>query len=206
MTTSSNLPDVDGVGPKLAQVDPPPSLARTGLRIVLAALFVSLAITAYFYFGRRTPESTGEVVRLSEFPVHTLIRGAVAGAPGMVGQDENYDQLLVFALVRLHNQSKAPLKVDDMWATIKLPNGEIRRSLAASDSDFKRVFAAYPQLSPIRIEPLRRDIAIAPGDSIDGLLVFNYPVTRAQWDTRQTMDVTISFANARELTLRAPQG
>ncbi len=208
VTTSSNLPQVDNTGddagPRLAQIDPPRSLGRLAVRVVLAALVVCAAIAAYVLLGQKPPAAAGDVARISVFPVHTTIHGKVDGAPGMAGEDEVYDQLLVLAHVRVHNQSKEPITVDDAWATLTLPNGEMRRSLAASDTDFERVFAAYPQLAPIRMDPFRRDVTIQPGDSIDGLLVFNYPLDPAQWSNRKSMTVTVSFANARELTMRAP--
>ncbi len=206
MTTLPNPPEVPGpTSPTLAQVDPPPSLLRAGARILLAVIVTSLVIAAFVYFGRNRPVANGEVARISVFPVHTTIRNG-AGAPGMAGQDEKYDQLLVFTLVRVHNQSSAPLNIDDLWAIVTFANGESRRSLAASEKDFDRVFAAYPQLAPLRMDPLRRHASIAPGESADGLLLFNYPFGRDQWDTRKSFDVTVSFANARELVLRGPQG
>jgi hypothetical protein len=205
VTTSSNLPEIDGSGPHIAQVDPPPSVGRLALRVLLAALLVCAVIAAYVLLGQKPPMSTGEVARVSVFPVHTTIHGGAPG-PGMPGQDEVYDQLLVLAHVRVHNQSKEPITVDDAWSTLTLPNGETRRSLAASYTDFQRVFAAYPQLGPLRMDPFRRDVTIQPGETVDGMLIFNYPLDDKQWANRKSMTVTLSFANARELTMRAPPG
>ncbi len=206
MTTLPNLPGAQGSGPNLAPSDPPLNWTRIGLRILLAVVIACLVIAAFVYFGRSRPTAQGEVARISVFPVHTTIRGGIAGAPGMAGQDENYDQLLVFTIVRVHNLTKEPLNIYDMVGVVTFPDGDSRRSLAASDSDFNRVFAAYPQLAPLRMDPLRRHATIAPGESTDGLLIFNYPFGRQQWDTRKAFTVTVSFANARELILRAPQG
>lgn len=204
VTTPSHLPQIDDTGPKLAQLDPPRNIGRLTVRILLAAVLVCAAIAAYVLLGQKPPAATGDVARISVFPIHTTIHGKMAGDPGMPGEDEAYDQLLVLTHVRVHNQSKEPITVDDAWATLTLPNGEMRRSLAASDTDFQRVFAAYPQLTPIRMDPFRRDVTIQPGESMDGMLVFNYPLDSAQWNSRKAMTVTVSFANARELTIRAP--
>jgi hypothetical protein len=56
----------------------------------------------------------------------------------------------------------------------------------------------------MRMDPLRRNIEIAPGQSVDGLLVFSYPLSRDQWNTRKSMQVTISFKGAKDVTLNAP--
>jgi hypothetical protein len=56
------------------------------------------------------------------------------------------------------------------------------------------------------MDPLRRNIEIPPGQSVDGLVVFSYPLSRDQWNSRKSMQVTISFKGAKDVTLNAPQG
>jgi hypothetical protein len=199
-------PDSPEPGLTAYQTDLHPSPGRFALRIVLAILIPCSVIAAVVYFGRTRPDAGGEVARVSVFPIDAHIHGAVPGATGMAGAEETYHQLLVFTLVRVRNLTNAPLRIDDFWAVVNLPNGDSDRSLAASDRDFDRVFDAYPQLTPIKMDPLRRDISIPPGGSVDGLLVFNYPISQQQWATRKSFNVTVSFANAREVTLRGPQG
>lgn len=193
-------------GPKLEQVDPPPSFLRPALYALIAVAFVALCIAAYIRFENKTPTATGEIARIAIYPVQARIYGAAAGMPGMAGQDEVVDQLLVFAHVRLRNQNAMALKIEDDWAVITLPNGETRRSLGANSSDFDKVFLAYPQLAPLRMDPLRRDTQIQPGETVDGLVVFSYPLSRKQWDTRKSMQVTVAFTNAKDVTLNGPPG
>jgi hypothetical protein len=138
--------------------------------------------------------------------VQAKITGGAAGTPGEQGQDEIINQLLVFAHVRLHNPNTTPITIEDDWAIVTLPDGDTRRSLGASFTDFQKVFLAYPQLAPLRMDPLRRDIEIPPGQSVDGLLVFSYPLSRDQWNTLKSMQVTISFKGAKDVTLNAPLG
>jgi hypothetical protein len=113
---------------------------------------------------------------------------------------------MVLAHVRLHNPNQAPIRIEDDWAIVTLPNGETRRSLAANSSDFDKVFVAYPQLAPLRMEPLRRDTLIQPGQTVDGLVIFSYPLSREQWDSRKSMQLTLELDNAKDVTLTAPQG
>lgn len=202
-TVSETFETNSSAGPRLGQIDPPVSAARLALTILLAVAIPALAILAYVRFERKPATATGEIARLAIYPVHTQIHGAFPGAPGMAGQDESYDQMLVLAHVQLHNDNTTPMTVDDDWAMITLPDGETRRSLGASGPDFDKVFLAYPQLAPLRIDPLRRHTQIPPHQSVDGLLIFSYPLTQQQWDSRKAMAVTISFANAPELTLHA---
>lgn len=188
----------------LTQVDEPTNYGRLAVRIVIALIISSLVVLIWIRFGRKTPIATGDIARVAIYPVQARITGGNAGTPGQQGQDEIINQLLVFAHVRLHNPNAAPITLEDDWAVVTLPNGETRRSLGASGPDFDKVFQAYPQLAPLRMDPLRRDIQIQPGQSVDGLVVFSYPLSRQEWDTRKSMQVTVSFNGAKDITLTAP--
>jgi hypothetical protein len=188
----------------LAQYGEPTNYGRLALRVVLALVISSLAVVAWVRFERKTPVATGDVARIAIYPVQARITGGNAGTPGMEGQDQIINQLLVFAHVRLHNPNTAPITIVDDWAIVTLPNGETRRSLGAGTADFDKVFQAYPQLAPLRMDALRRDIQIQPGQSVDGLVVFSYPLSRQEWDSRKSMQVTISFNGAKDVTLNAP--
>ncbi len=122
-----------------------------------------------------------------------------------VGPAENtFDEIIIIADVRLHNQSEGPVFLADMAAMLKLPT-EDDRSLAASTSDFNRVFVAYPALAPMKQQPLLRDITIPAGATVEGQLVFNYPITKEQWDQRQSLNLILSFTHQKDLVLLAPQ-
>jgi hypothetical protein len=188
----------------LAQYGEPTNYGRLALRVLLALIISSLVVVVWVRFGRKTPVATGDVARIAIYPVQARITGGNAGTPGMEGQDQIINQLLVFAHVRLHNPNTAPITIVDDWAIVTLPNGDIRRSPGAGTADFDKVFQAYPQLAPLRMDALRRDIQIQPGQSVDGLVVFSYPLSRQEWDSRKSMQVTISFNGAKDITLNAP--
>jgi hypothetical protein len=188
----------------LPQYEEPTNYGRVALRVLLALIISSLVVVVWIRFERKTPVATGDIARVSIYPVQARITGGNAGTPGMEGQDQIINQLLVFAHVRLHNPNTAPITIVDDWAIVTLPNGETRRSLGASTADFDKVFQAYPQLAPLRMDALRRDIQIQPGQSVDGLVVFSYPLSREEWDSRKSMEVTISFNGAKDVTLNAP--
>ncbi len=188
----------------LAQIDEPTNYGRLALRVLLALVLSSLIVFIWVRFGRKTPVATGDIARIAIYPVQAKIAGGAAGMAGQQGQDEVINQLLVFAHVRLHNPNQAPITLQDDWAIVTLADGDIRRSLGASTADFTKVFQAYPQLGPLRMDPLRRDIKIQPGQSVDGLVVFSYPLSREDWDKRKSMQVTVSFDGAKDVTLNAP--
>lgn len=202
MTDSFENPPSGGL--HLSQIDEPTNYGRLALRALIALIITSLIVVIWVRFGRKTPVATGEIARIAIYPVQAKIAGGAAGTPGMQGQDEVINQLLVFAHVRLHNPNTAPIKIVDDWAVVTLPDGETQRSLGASNAEFDKVFQAYPQLAPLRMDALRRDIQIQPGQSVDGMVVFSYPISRDEWDKRKSLQVTITFNGAKDVTLNAP--
>jgi hypothetical protein len=52
---------------------------------------------------------------------------------------------------------------------------------------------------------VRRDLTMAPGDSVQGLTIFNFPITKEQWDTLQSAKVLVSFMHQKNLELLLPK-
>ena len=174
------------------------------LKVAAAALIVVLAIGAYVYFDEKPPPVAGEILHLTAYPIHRESKARLFGAPSTATVDSTFDQIIVIADLRLHNQSQGPVFLSDMSALLKLPTEE-DRSLAAIASDYNRVFIGYPELAPMKQQPLLRDITIPAGATAEGQLVFNYPITKEQWDQRQSLDITISLLHQKDLVLLAPQ-
>jgi hypothetical protein len=198
----------DKFAPNLAQIDEPGGFGGLAARIVVAAVVISIGIGAYFYFGRGKPVATGDIARISIYPIHTVTSGQGSEA-GMAGQDETYDQLLVFAQVHVQNLSPDPLTITEIVGNIMLPteakNGEGEpTSRAASLSDFNRLFSAYPKLAPLRMDPLLRDTVIPPGQSAEGLLLFNYSMSKDAWDQRKRFSIEVSFKNGTVIHINDP--
>lgn len=172
-------------------------------KILGAAAISLLAIAAYVYFNEHPPVATGEVTHLSAYAVHRVAHPG-AGEHGLMGIEQVYDQMIVIATVHLHNQSNGPLFVFDMFGDLSLPDQDLH-ALAASTSDFDRVFIGYPQLLPMKQHPLLRDATIPAGADLDGQLVFNFPITQEQWDKRKSLKITTQFTHQKDLVIQAPQ-
>jgi hypothetical protein len=203
VNATSNSQEAPAIEPE-AQSPWMPSVGGILLRILLGAAVTAAIIGAYILFSDKPPVITGEVAPVSTYFIHREMTPDAAGGGGMVGVHQPFDQVLVLANVKIHNQSKIPVFIHDLWAVVSLPDLD-RRALAAGQSDFSRVFLAYPQMAPSKREPLVRDITIQPHSTAEGQLIFNYPLTKEQWDARHSFDISISFMHQRDLTIRAPQ-
>ena len=204
VTESADLSEVSGPGPHLAQVDPPHPFKSALKTIVIAAIVVSIALGLYVYLGQKPPVAAGEILTMNLYPVHALVNNG-GGAEGMPGQGEYYDQLLILAKIRIRNQTDIPLFLQDISASIKLPDGSEQVNVTAGDKDMDRVFQAYPSLNYLRTDSIRRDITLTPGQSVQGLTIFNFPITKEQWDTLQTAKVVVQFMHQKNLEILLPR-
>jgi len=133
--------------------------------------------------------------------VHSTINNGAGGNDGMAGTSESYDQVIVLTKVRIRNQTDIPLFLEDVGSAIKLPDGSEQTNVAASNQDMDRVFQAYPSLGYLRADPIHRDITLTPGQAVEGLAIFNYPITKEQWDTLQTAKVVVQFMHQKNLEI-----
>ncbi len=179
------------------------SLGGFALRILLGAALTVAVVAAYVLLSDKAPRITAEVDPISTFFIHREMTPQSAGG-GMVGVHQPFDQVLILANVHVHNESKIPIFIHDEWSTVSLPDMD-RRGLAAGDNDFARVFVAYPQMASLKKEPLKRDTTIAPHSSAEGQMVFNFPLTKEEWDARHAYQITLSFTHQKDLTISVPK-
>ncbi len=198
---STDLPGISGPGPNMAQVDPPHPFKSALKTLVIAAIVVSIAMGLYVYLAQKPPVASGEVLASTVYPVHASINNGTGANDGMAGSSESIDQVIILTKIKIRNQTDIPLFVQDIGSAIKLPDGTEQTNVAASDSDVDRVFQAYPSLSYLRADPLHRDITLSPGQSAEGLAIFNYPITKEQWDTLQTAKVVVQFMHQKNLEI-----
>lgn len=166
---------------------------------VVAAVVVTIIIAIYVISGQKPALAVGEVVGVWAHPQHTQTTGYDAG--GVPIPQETFDQMMVFAKVRLTNQSKVPLFLWNIGSNATLADG-VHTSWAASTSDYDRVFVAYPSLTVPHGKAIAREQEIDPGQTVEGdfVSVFNN-VTKDQWDARKALNFTFAFRYQPNLVL-----
>ena len=169
---------------------------------VIAAVVVSIAMAVYVISGEKPPASTGDIVEVWAHPMHTETSGFDANGAAM--PKEAIDQVLLFTHVRLHNQSKQTIFLHQIVANATLADG-IHSSYAASPTDFERIFKAYPQLMPWHAAPLSPDLAIQPGETKEGTFACSFRMSKADWDSRKSLDYTFNYQYLPPLKLE-PKG
>ncbi|WP_446744063.1 hypothetical protein [Silvibacterium acidisoli] len=167
--------------------------------IGIAAVVVVAAIAAYVFLGRKPPVHSGQVLSVHVYPIHRELKPA-SGTEGMQGVGDTYDQLILLADVSIKNETNIPLFLRDMYADVQLAETP-QRSAAATVTNLEKVFVAYPELKQYQKTPLARDTTLQPGQQIEGLMGFVFPMSKAQWDSRTGEDLTFIFLHQNALKL-----
>lgn len=169
---------------------------------VVAAVLVTVAIAAYVIAGQKAPAATGQITRSVAHFVHR--ETAELDAAGAPMPKEEFDQVLLFTHMRLHNQSKLPLFTTQILANVTLPDG-IHSSYAAAPSGYDRLFQAYPDLAALRGKPLPYEMTIQPGEWVEGDFVASFRMTKADWEARKGLDYSVSIRYQPNLHLTPDQ-
>lgn len=175
---------------------------------VVAAIVISAGIIAIYLWVTWTgPVHSGQVTSVYAYPIHRELSTG-SGLGGVNGGPNITDEVIVIADVQIKSTTKLPLFLHEMYGNLTLPDGQVEQSLAASGSDYRKVFVAYPALAPQQKTPVPRDITMTPGQVVEGQLIFHFPITAAQWNGRKAFDVDIQFIHQNDLVLHttASQG
>jgi hypothetical protein len=98
------------------------------------------------------------------------------------------------------NESTVPLYLEDVLANAKLGNGTLSVS-AGSAGQYEQVFIVYPELAPLHSSALSPRATIAPGQSLDGNVLWATLLTKQEWDARKDLNFTFKFHYQPNLVL-----
>jgi hypothetical protein len=133
-----------------------------------------------------------------------IFRAKPAGSGAITGvyavEVPNQNSVLVEVQVQLKDVSQKPLWVRDVKATVKTPQGEYSDE-AASQADFQRYFQAFPELAQHKMAPLAPETKISPGGQTEGMVIVSFPVTKEQFEQRQSLSVTIQPYDQRSVMI-----
>jgi hypothetical protein len=165
---------------------------------LIAAVVITAGIAVYVIAGQKPVAATGEIEQVWAYIHHAESSGL--DASGATVAKDSFDQVLVFALVKLHNQSNQPLFLHNVMTNATLDDG-IHSSYTASAGDYDRVFIAYPNLTIPHGKALSLDTTIAPGQTVEGTVVSSFRMTRQQWDARKDLSFTFGIRYQPNLVL-----
>jgi hypothetical protein len=165
---------------------------------IIAVVVVSAIIAVYVISGQKPPAAVGEIEQVWVHPQHTQTSGLDANGAPMV--TETFDQVYVFAKVKLTNQSKLPLFLHQVMTNATLDDG-IHSSYAATASDYERIYVAYPNMPVPHGTALSPQATIQPGQTVEGIVACAFRLSKQQWDARKDLSFTFGIQYQPSLVL-----
>ena len=149
---------------------------------IIAAVVVTLVLVVFAVASRKPPAASGEIVQVWAHPRHVETSGLDANGAPM--PKESFDEVLLFAHVKLKNDSKYPLVLENALANVSPEEGILSVS-AGSVAQFQEAVLAYPNLAALHTNALSPHMNLAPDQSVDGTIFWVLRFTRQQWDARK---------------------
>jgi hypothetical protein len=165
---------------------------------VIAAVVVTIALALFVLSTQNPPVANGEIVQVWAHPNHVVTSGFDANGQPMPKQ--SFDQVLIFARVKLLNRSKSPLVLQDVLANLKQSDGILSVS-AGSVSQYDEVFIAYPELAKMHDSAFSTHTTLEPGQSVEGTVFWIFRMTRQEWEARKDLNFTFRFQYQDNLVL-----
>ncbi len=150
---------------------------------ILAAVLVVTIVVVTLLASRKPPVAAGEIAQVWAFPQHGETSGIDANGDPMA--KEAFDQVLVIAAVKLHNQSKVPLQLQNLLANIRQDDGIPLSVSAGSVAQYQEARLAYPEMAAVQGKPLSQHALLQPGESLEGNAFWVFRMTRQQWEARK---------------------
>jgi hypothetical protein len=161
--------------------------------VLLAFLILGIVLALLLRF---TPHKTADltVTRTAIYPTHTVFKSDSI----IVANQHAEDALYVLTTLRIDDRLRLPLFLKDFTATLTTAEGEEITTSAVEKLDLENVYTSFPALKSLASEPLLRDTMISPGQSVEGMILLHFPVTKEVWDHRRTAVLNIDLYHQGE--------
>ncbi len=170
---------------------PEPSFAQSERRsflapvlLALAALGVAIALAIHFF-----PATTVNIdhIHTDILPTDTVMKSSVIGA------GEHDLVLFVASTIRVDNQLRMPIYLEDFHLTFTNADGAELTESAARDRDLPELETNFPALKPMLAQPLARNTVLNPNTAAQGTVVFALKIPKATWDQRQSAVIKVDL-------------
>jgi len=157
---------------------------------IIAVVVVAIAIFLYAWLGEKPNPAIGEVTNVIAHPMHRETSGFDAAGAAM--PKDVFEQVLVFAHVKLHNRTKEPLFLHQVMINVTLDDG-IHTSYVAAPTEYERAFMGYPEIAALHGKPLASELTVEGGQTVEGDILASFRLSRQEWDARKGLDFTFGF-------------
>ena len=165
--------------------------------LALAAIALAVAVALHFF-----PATTVNIshIHTDVLPTDTVFKGST-----IVGMTEVNHVLFVATTIKVDNQLRVPIYLDDFHVTLTDPSNAEMTVSADAPKDLPDAEINYPGIKPLMTTPLVRNTEIEPGKSAQGTLLFPLTVTKDVWDTRKSAVVKVDLYHQPAIYVTIPK-
>lgn len=147
--------------------------------LAVAALILAAGLAIHFF-----PATTVDIahVKTQLLPVQTTFKADSI----VTGQDQTTHVLFIASTIRVDNQHRAPITLDNFTLTLTDPSGAELTARAPLPSELPNLELTYPALKPLLAHPLPRETSVDPGHSVEGTVLFSLDIPQSVWDARKS--------------------
>jgi len=151
--------------------------------VVIALGIVAVLVSIYAVHGTKfVPRPSGKLVSVTV--AEQKYESAVAPAESRV---------LVAVQVSMTNPTDRPVHIQGASAEVKTDAPDALTDDSAAASDFNRYVAAFPELKQVASTPLRLETKIMPGETLNGTVMFGFPLSKEAFDKKKSLKVFIKL-------------
>jgi hypothetical protein len=153
---------------------------------LIAAVGLAIAAVAFLFVTKEPPSATGKITKI--FAV----------------EQKGSERVLVGVEVMIRNETEKELLTRDVSLKVKAGGQEYIDSAAAS-GELDRYYQAYPEFKQSDFPPLAFETKIPRYGMTEGVVVFGIPISKEQFDARQSLEVNIRLYGRKPLVLSEKQ-
>jgi hypothetical protein len=165
--------------------------------LAIAAIALAIGIAIHFF-----PATTVNITHIHTdvLPTETTFKGST-----IVGLNETSHILFVAATIKVDNQLRVPIYLDDFHMTLTDQSGAEMTVSADAPKDLPDTETNYPGVKPLTTTPLVRNTEIDPAKSAQGTLLFPLTIPKNVWDTRRSAVIKIDLYHQPPTYLTIPK-
>jgi hypothetical protein len=159
--------------------------------VLIAFLVLGIVLTLVI---RHTPTQTVDltITHTAVYPTHTVFKSSSL----VVGSDRAEDNLFV----PLH----LPLFLKDFTATLTTADDQKITTSAAEEKTLPNIYTSFPGIKSLASAPLRREILIAPGTAVEGMVLLEFPITMDVWNHRKSAILNVNLYHGGAFPITIP--
>lgn len=163
----------------------------------VVAIAIAVAVAVLFF-----PATTVNIahVHTDVLPTETVFKGST-----IIGLSETNHVLFVASTIRVDNQLRVPIYLDDFHITLTDPSGAEMTVSADTPKDLPDVETNYPGIKPLMTTPLIRNTVIDQGKTAQGTILFALTVPKDVWDTRKSAIIKVDLYHQPAIYIPIPK-